>query len=81
MVDVDGDRRRLRVAFESAADLYQQARPGYPEQLFFALVEIGGLEVVAIRVAVAWTGIAGVPPTVRQVRSGRVAERLGLWTT
>jgi len=27
------DERRLRMTFDSAADLYQQARPEYPEAL------------------------------------------------
>ncbi|MHB8450146.1 MAG: class I SAM-dependent methyltransferase [Mycobacteriales bacterium] len=33
------DRLRLRATFDAAADLYQQARPEYPEQLYDALVE------------------------------------------
>ena len=32
------DRRHLRTTFESAADLYQRARPEYPEALYDALI-------------------------------------------
>jgi SAM-dependent methyltransferase len=41
---VTGDREQRRVTFDSAADLYQQARPEYPEQLFDALAGMAGLE-------------------------------------
>lgn len=37
------DRQRLRTTFDSAADLYQQARPDYPEALYDTLVEAAGL--------------------------------------
>jgi SAM-dependent methyltransferase len=40
---VAGDRQQLRTTFESAADLYQQARPDYPEQLYETLVQATGL--------------------------------------
>jgi SAM-dependent methyltransferase len=40
---VEGDRRRLRKAFEVTAGRYQQARPDYPEELFDALVELTGV--------------------------------------
>jgi SAM-dependent methyltransferase len=36
---VADDRHRLRDTFDAAADLYQQARPDYPEQLYDTLVE------------------------------------------
>ncbi len=38
------DRHRLRTTFESAADLYQQARPEYPEALYDALIAAAELE-------------------------------------
>lgn len=37
-------RQRLKTAFDSAADLYQRARPEYPEQLYDALVQTAGLD-------------------------------------
>lgn len=37
------DRGQLRTSFDSAADLYQRARPEYPEALHDALIEIAGL--------------------------------------
>jgi SAM-dependent methyltransferase len=37
------DRNRLRQTFDSAASLYQQARPDYPEALFDELVRLAGL--------------------------------------
>ena len=37
------DRERLRVTFDTAADLYQRARPEYPPELFDELVELAGL--------------------------------------
>lgn len=37
------EKRGLRVTFDSAADLYQQARPEYPEQLYEAMVVAAGL--------------------------------------
>jgi hypothetical protein len=40
---VSDDRERLRVTFDRAADLYQDARPDYPERLFDRLVEVTGL--------------------------------------
>lgn len=38
-----GDRQQLRTTFESAADLYQQARPDYPEALYDTLVLVAAL--------------------------------------
>ncbi|HWE69461.1 MAG TPA: class I SAM-dependent methyltransferase [Acidimicrobiales bacterium] len=38
------DPRHLRTTFDSAADLYQQARPEYPESLFDALVDTTGIK-------------------------------------
>lgn len=40
---VADDRRRLRTTFDSVADLYQQARPEYPEQLYDVLVGLTGI--------------------------------------
>jgi SAM-dependent methyltransferase len=37
------DRQRLKTAFDSAADLYQQARPEYPERLYDTLIDTAGL--------------------------------------
>src|SRR5262249_54473316 len=37
------DRERLRMRFDQAAELYQRARPEYPEELFDALVATIGL--------------------------------------
>ncbi len=44
MVCVADDRHRLRMTFDAVADLYQQARPEYPEQLYDALVEAAGIK-------------------------------------
>ncbi len=44
MVCVADDRHRLRMMFDAVADLYQQARPEYPEQLYDALVEAAGIK-------------------------------------
>jgi len=38
-----GDRERLAAAFDSAAGLYQQARPGYPGELYDQLVRLAHL--------------------------------------
>ena len=37
------DRQQLRRTFESAARLYQQARPEYPAELFTELIRLAGL--------------------------------------
>jgi len=37
------DQRGLRMTFDSAADLHQQARPEYPEQLYEAMIAAAGL--------------------------------------
>lgn len=41
--DVSDDSGQLRTSFDSAADLYQRARPEYPEALHDALIEMAGL--------------------------------------
>lgn len=40
---IQPDRDRLRVTFDSIAGQYQQARPGYPDELFTALIELTGI--------------------------------------
>jgi SAM-dependent methyltransferase len=40
---VSDDSGQLRTTFDSAADLYQQARPEYPEALYDALIAAAGL--------------------------------------
>ena len=56
------DRNQLRRTFESAARLYQQARPGYPAELFAELVRLASLtrgdRLLEIGCA---TGLATVP--------------------
>ncbi|HSS08431.1 MAG TPA: class I SAM-dependent methyltransferase, partial [Acidimicrobiales bacterium] len=37
------DRERLRRTFDRAAELYQQARPDYPTELFDELIDLAGL--------------------------------------
>jgi SAM-dependent methyltransferase len=38
------DQERLKTTFDSAADLYQQARPEYPAQLYDILIDMAGLD-------------------------------------
>jgi len=38
------DRDRLRTTFDSAADLYQEARPKYPDEIFDELAALAGLQ-------------------------------------
>src|SRR5262249_39380345 len=38
-------REALRRTFDTAADLYDAARPSYPDELFDDLVSLGGLEI------------------------------------
>ena len=40
---VPSDRQRLRTTFDSAAQLYQQARPDYPAELYDELIRLAGL--------------------------------------
>ena len=44
MVGVADERERLRRTFDSVAPLYQEARPGYPAELYDALVASAGLK-------------------------------------
>jgi SAM-dependent methyltransferase len=39
----DAERERLRVTFDTAADLYEKVRPEYPEELIDHLVRVAGL--------------------------------------
>src|SRR5215472_9341762 len=39
----DGDRNMLRDTFDRAADLYQRARPDYPDELLDDVVTVAGL--------------------------------------
>lgn len=39
------DRRELRMTFDSAADLYQRARPEYPAELYESMIDAAGLSV------------------------------------
>ena len=41
---MSGDREHLRTTFDSAADLYQRARPEYPGRALRRLIEAAGLE-------------------------------------
>jgi len=41
---VSETREPLRLTFDTAADLYEAARPSYPDELFDDLVELAGLE-------------------------------------
>jgi SAM-dependent methyltransferase len=43
MIGVDGDREQLRETFDSAAWLYHQARPDYPDELINQLVALADL--------------------------------------
>ena len=38
------DRQRLRATFDAAAQLYQQARPEYPPELYGELVRLAALQ-------------------------------------
>ncbi len=39
-----GDRERLAATFDSAAALYQRARPEYPAALYERVLEVTGLQ-------------------------------------
>jgi len=43
MAPVAGDRDRLRTTFDGAALLYDEVRPGYPEELFDEVVSLSGI--------------------------------------
>jgi SAM-dependent methyltransferase len=40
---LSGDRNRLRTTFDEAASLYDEVRPGYPEDLFDDVVSLSGI--------------------------------------
>jgi len=40
---VSGDRNRLRTTFDEAASLYDEVRPGYPDELFDDIVSFSGI--------------------------------------
>jgi SAM-dependent methyltransferase len=40
----EADRERLRQTFDRATDIYQRARPDYPEELFDDLIRVTGLK-------------------------------------
>jgi len=56
------DQRWLRMTFDSAADLYQRARPEYPEQLYEAMLDAAGLDADARLLEIGCaTGKATIP--------------------
>ena len=69
MVGVPSDRYRLRATFDSAAHLYQQARPGYPAELYDELIGLAGLRPPARLLEIGCaTGKATVPLAERGFR-------------
>jgi SAM-dependent methyltransferase len=59
---VDGDRERLKATFDSAARLYDLARPGYPAEIFDELVRLAELQPEARLLEVGCgTGKATIP--------------------
>jgi hypothetical protein len=44
MLFVTDDRQHLRATFDSAAQLYQQARPDYPSELYDEIVRLAALQ-------------------------------------
>jgi SAM-dependent methyltransferase len=62
MMAVTDDRQRLRTTFDSAAQLYQQARPEYPDELYNELIRLAALRPGAELVEVGCaTGKATAP--------------------
>ncbi len=62
----EADRERLRVTFTEDAELYQRARPGYPEALFDDLQDIAGLPPAARVLEIGCgTGQATLPMATR----------------
>ena len=69
MGHVANDWRRLRSTFDAAADLYQQARPEYPEQLYDTLVEAAGIKAGDLLLEIGCaTGKATLPLARRRFR-------------
>jgi len=59
---VDGDRERLRATFDFASRIYDQARPGYPDELFDDLARQAKLRPAARLLEVgSGTGKATIP--------------------
>jgi SAM-dependent methyltransferase len=62
MVAVSEERERLRATFDSAAWLYHQARPRYPDELFDELIRIAALRPGARLLEIGCgTGVATIP--------------------
>jgi hypothetical protein len=40
---MSAERNRLRATFDEAASLYDEVRPGYPEELFDDVVSLSGI--------------------------------------
>jgi SAM-dependent methyltransferase len=81
---VDGDRERLRATFDSAARLYDLARPGYPAELLNELVRLAELRPGARLLEVGCgTGKATIPLARRGYQitgieiGAKLAERAG----
>ena len=69
VADAASDRERLRMTFDQAADLYEHARPDYPDELFDRLLEVTGLERGARLLEVGCaTGKATLPLAARGMR-------------
>src|ERR687898_2392248 len=57
-----GERNRLRTTFDEAASLYDEVRPGYPEDLFDDVVSLSGIPAGGGILEIGWgTGQATVP--------------------
>jgi SAM-dependent methyltransferase len=79
---VDGDRERLRATFDSAARLYDLARPGYPAEILDELLRLAELQPEASLLEVGCgTGKATIPLARRGYRitgieiGAKLAER------
>lgn len=69
MAHAASDRERLRTTFDQAADLYQRARPDYPDELFDRLLEVTGLGPGARLLEIGCaTGKATLPLAARGMR-------------
>jgi 16S rRNA A1518/A1519 N6-dimethyltransferase RsmA/KsgA/DIM1 with predicted DNA glycosylase/AP lyase activity len=61
--------RTLRTTFDTAAELYERARPSYPDELFDDLVELAGLKARSRVVEIGCgTGKATLPLAGRGLR-------------
>jgi SAM-dependent methyltransferase len=69
LASVTADREYLRATFNTAADRYQQVRPGYPEELFDHVLTTAGLQPGAYLLEVGCaTGKATLPLAKRGYR-------------